>query len=150
MRKSAALGKTSICRDKNFFLIRFDGSLHTVDDFRASGNVIASGEHDEKLEIKTNDRFALFDWTSGSIVAHGKISSDIFEVTLEDFCTNVRLSCGIGRKKNFPLKISGLDRSLNAEVLANMKKKALCQITESEFNEIFQVWWGIRNFSLDS
>ncbi len=131
----------------DYFFIQFDGSCSTLDDFRFSGMAIALGSEVENLEIKTNDKFVLYDCALDAIVGHGTILSEIYEKDFQNSSTQLRLNCNIGRKKNFPLKISQLSELLGNKILASWKEKPLCRITESEFNKIFKVWWGIDNFA---
>jgi hypothetical protein len=137
---------------RRFFLLCFDGTTSTLDDFRSSGIVSAAGNLSNLVPLATSDWIVLFNKATFSIVGHGSVTAPFeFELNVRDSDASLNLKVMIARKKNHPLEITGGKLDFLARPrgkrLSDWWANAVTELTKAEFDTIFFEWWGIKSFS---
>ena len=137
---------------RKFFLICFNGKITTVDDFRASGVVVASGMRRGRSSLKSDDWFVLFDTSAGSFKGHGRVithPSNIFRCDGDFF--ECHFSGDVSRRRNKPLDLEQeappFLKNPTTKRLQGWQYRLVSRLTRAEFDAIFLRWWGIYRFS---
>lgn len=137
---------------RRFFLVCFNGDVVTIDDFRFSGFVVASGTRRRISKFKQDDWFVLFDTSSKSFVGHGRfVESAGAVLRCREYLFEYEFAGDVSRKKNTPLDLeeishSALGTSLSRR-LQGWQCRLISRLTRAEFDSLFFRWWGIAEFS---
>jgi hypothetical protein len=139
---------------RRYFLICFDGSLITLDDFSSNQTIISIGKSRSRLGLNPFDWFILFDKNKDAITGHGQVLNTVSRLQqLDQSIFLLEFMGAVTNKRSEPLRLQapGLE-FLNKpwkKTLVGWKERCITKLTEKEFNTVFHTWWGVESFSKD-
>lgn len=146
--------KLSCMFKRKFFLICFDGSTNTLDDFSFNQVIVAIGRKRNYFRLMPFDWLILFDKNIDAITGHGQVLSNASRVQQLDKSTFLLEIIGaVTNKRNKPLRLHtpGLEflNKPSKKALIGWNERCVTKLTVKEFNTVFRTWWGIESFSKD-
>ena len=139
---------------REYFLICFDGSTNTLDDFSFNQMIVAVGKKRNYLKLTPFDWLILFDKNIGAITGHGQVLDNASRLQQLDKSTFLLEIMGaVTNKRNKPLRLqtSGLEflHKPLKKALIGWQERSVTKLTVKEFDAVFRTWWGIESFSKD-